>query len=495
MEPGDDGEQVQGHQRPETERHAQAIKKYLENSDSRFIPEVILSVRCPINLVTAHGEITPDEAGFGDVVLGVTSLGVGPIEISRRRADPTNRMQRVRIPRASLGQIHAERLIRRIDGNHRLHLADELVEDTNFPNKYLAPFCLLLLGEADNQDDDYTESLIFYTINSTALPLESEHGLQLLLGQDPAHAMTASYEFAYNPELHLTRLLKTKLSAMPKAIRAKFGKRPLTSLWDSARSLIGMNPDIAADRDTLTRFADTLFGALSQIVVRLDDDNPALCRSYAFFELAARVWSQSEDEYDEARLRAAVDVLDRMGRWLGPDAAQTLAQYISPAAQLLETFNAAQARIPKRVFLARWYPAPDAPERSRSDLRLDQLRKTLREVEARYGLKLELIDLGTEEGGSFPIHARMYEAIATSDIIICDLTGHRPNVYIEAGFALKHHEQNKLVLLFEPKDADDKVPFDLNTFKYVQIAQAAEIPARLGKELGAILEGSGATVR
>jgi hypothetical protein len=99
--------------------------------------------------------------------------------------------------------------------------------------------------------------------------------------------------------------------------------------------------------------------------------------------------------------------------------------------------------------------------------------------------------MGTEEGGTFPIHSRMYEAIASSDVIICDLTGHRPNVYVEAGYALKHQEKNRLVFLFEPKDANDRVPFDLNTFKYVELTQAAEIPNKLAPELVSILNSAG----
>ncbi len=49
--------------------------------------------------------------------------------------------------------------------------------------------------------------------------------------------------------------------------------------------------------------------------------------------------------------------------------------------------------------------------------------------------------MGTEEGGTFPIHNRMYDAIASYDTVICDLTGRRPNVFVEAGFALKHHKK------------------------------------------------------
>ena len=85
---------------------------------------------------------------------------------------------------------------------------------------------------------------------------------------------------------------------------------------------------------------------------------------------------------------------------------------------------------------------------------------------------------------------RMYDAIASPDIIICDLTGQRPNVFIEAGFALKHHEKNRLI--FEPRNRNDKVPFDLTTFKYVPISEAAEIPNKVKSEIIAILRDAGA---
>ena len=91
-------------------------------------------------------------------------------------------------------------------------------------------------------------------------------------------------------------------------------------------------------------------------------------------------------------------------------------------------------------------------------------------------------------------HNRMYEALRSSDIIICDLTGQRPNVFVEAGFALKHHEKNRLIFLFEPRNRNDKVPFDLTTFKYVPISQAAEIPNKVKAEIIAILRDAGAPI-
>lgn len=476
---------VVGHQRQLNEKHAMDIKKYLEQSDNRLIPEVILSVRGVFNNATEQ-----------ERVIGIESEEGTLISISHRFAGKHQRIQQIKIQRSDLEAVKEQKLIRRIDGNHRLAMAETLEEDEIVPAKYLAPFCLILLGPTENDADDYAESLIFHTINSTALTLESEHGLRLLLGQDPAHAMTPDNEFAYSPELHLTRLLCRRLNNLPDPARQRFGVRPLTSLWEAARNLVQMDPAIAESRAALTALADDLFAALADILTRLTVRHPSLCQTYAFLELAARVWRESVDDTHDAKVNAAVNLLDRIGLWLGAEGITSLLNPLSPAKQLLETYKAAQQRVPKRVFLARWYPPQHAPYNAfdKANLRLQQLRETLSTIERAHGTRLELIDMGTEEGGAFPIHQRMYEAIASSDIIICDLTGHRPNVYVEAGYALKHHEQNRLIFLFEPSNDKDRVPFNLNTFKYVLISQAAEIPIKVKPEIISILRDAGASL-
>ncbi|WP_456417375.1 hypothetical protein [Thiolapillus sp.] len=485
MTDGDQPDQVAGHQRELDPKHAEDIKKYLEHSDNRFIPEVILAVRY---------EAKPIQ--IGNETVGVETEGDGPIGMGRRFTGKNHRIQKLWVRRNQLDAVKEAMLIRRIDGNHRLAMAENLQEDMNLPQKYLAPFCMVLLGPPDNEDDDFSESLIFHTINSTAVPLESEHGLRLLLGQNPAHAMTADNEFSYSPDLHLTRLLADRLRRLPEPARQRFGERPLTAMWDSARNLINMDAAIALDRQTLTEFADDLFAALADIATRLTVNHPSLCKTYGFFELAARVWRDANGDDHEEKVRWTVDYLDRIGHWLGGQGITNLLNPLSPAQQLLETFKASRARIPKRVFLARWYPAQDAPgdAYNKAVLRLQQLQQTLEGIQQAHGVALELIDMGTEEGGTFPIHSRMYDAIASSDIIICDLTGHRPNVFVEAGYALKHHEKNRLIFLFEPTNEDDVVPFDLNTFKYVPVSQAAEIPNKLRPEIEAIMTEAGAVL-
>lgn len=349
--------QVVGHQRELDSKHAEDIKKYLENSENRFIPEIILSVRASVKLVTARGVIDLEtQLGLGEEVYGVENADNAFVEISRKYSSPTMRMQRLRIPRNKLEELKHEMVIRRIDGNHRLHLAEQLTDDPNMNRKYLAPFCMVLLGPTNEDVDDYSESLIFHSINSKALPLESEHGLRLLLGQLPQHAMTPDNEFLYSPDLHLTRLLNEKLQRLPTVARQRFGERPLTALWESASNLIAMDSTITHDRQAMTAFADDLFAALSDIVTRLTVNHPSLCITYGFFELAARVWRDSYGDNHDQKVNWTVDYLDRIGHWLGSQGITNMLNPSSPALQLLDTFKAAQSRIPKRVFLARWYP-------------------------------------------------------------------------------------------------------------------------------------------
>ena len=271
MTDGGQTDHVAGHQRKLNPKHAKDIKNYLEQSDNRFIPEVILAVRCEAEPIQIENE-----------TVGVQTKGYGLIGMGRRFTGKNQRIQKLWVRRSQLDAIKADMLIRRIDGNHRLALAESLQEDMNLPQKYRAPFCMVLLGPPDNDADDFSESLIFHTINSTALPLESEHGMRLLLGQNSVHAMTPDNEFSYSPELHLTRLLADQLRGLPEPTRQRFGERPLTALWESARNLINMDAAIAQDRQTLTGFANNLFAGLADIATRLTVNHPSLCKTYGF---------------------------------------------------------------------------------------------------------------------------------------------------------------------------------------------------------------------
>jgi nucleoside 2-deoxyribosyltransferase len=93
---------------------------------------------------------------------------------------------------------------------------------------------------------------------------------------------------------------------------------------------------------------------------------------------------------------------------------------------------------------------------------------------------LELVDMGSQKSGTFPIHPKMYEAISSADIILVDLTGVRPNVCVEAGFALQHHEKNRLIFMFQATRKCKDIPFALNTFRYERVKDTARFPIKSG---------------
>lgn len=470
--PNEDG-QVQGHQRPIDEQHAQEVKRYFEQGDQRFIPEIILSVRA---------ELVPEMDGLSQI--GVKYDNKNGLIIYRKHSSRNIRIHIVKVYRKHLAQLKDEKRIRRIDGNHRLAKAQELQPIAGQENKYKVPFCLLLLKEPGNAANDYSEALIFHTINSTAKPLDGEQALQLILGQPQAHTMPAHQEFAFAPALHFTRLLDEKLRALPEPARSRLGGRSLSRLSIAAKELLHSYPAKAANLDTAEDFADEITASLLDLCTHLHADFPDFCAADYFIELATHVWMRSDDgKPHDQRLALSRDYLRDMARWMGTDGLRGLTTGKPLGRKLTEIYDAVRSRIPKKVFLARWYPTVgDGDHKTRADNRLAALKQL---VEGQLGL--ELVDMGTEEGGTYLIHPRMYEAIGSSEVFIADLTGLRPNVMIELGYALNHQGTNRLLLMFNPVAGADKVPFDTNSFRYEQIGEAADIPNRLKGHLEEIL--------
>lgn len=469
---------VEGHQRPLDQGHAEEVKRYFEDGDRRFIPEVILSIRA---------EWVPEI--IEDKQVGV-SYSANGLFIRRKHIGKTLNAHIIRVETRNLEAIKAAGRIRRIDGNHRLELAHQLQPAEYQPNKYKVPFCIILLGEPGNAADDYTESLVFHSINSTAKPLESEHALRLILGQPAGETMLPAQEFTFNPNLHLTRLLHEKFSVLPEPTRSRLGVRPISSLASAAKEMLHTYPEKKVDLATLDAFATELVGALNELCARLSANQADLCRAEYFVELATHVWMQCPDAPHDERLVNTHNYLEQMAAWLGRDGMRDLRSDEPLGRQLLRIYEEVRKRIPKKVFLARWYPKDtDGEHKTRADLRLQQLRYLV-ETE----LRLELIDLGTEEGGTELIHPLMYNAIGSSDIFIADLTGHRPNVMIEIGYALKQHEKGRLLLYFEPTPGLDNPPFDVSSFRYERIAQAAEIPNALRGHIQTILQQAAAAL-
>jgi hypothetical protein len=472
---------VQGHQRQLDTVHAEEIRTYFEKGDRQFIPEVILSVRVSLQDIVNKGE-----------KVGVSHTGTHGIRLTKKYTSRGVRIHELRVEAKKLNEIKKAARIRRIDGNHRLALADKLAIDPARPNRYLVPFCLLLLGDVGEPAFDYTESLVFHIINSTGKTLDSEHALKLILGQPVGLTMPADKEFAFNPALHLTRLLVNGFGHLPEPARSRLGNRPRSVLANAAKEMLTAYPAKKKDLATLQAFAQEIVGALNDLCNRLWPNCTDFCQSEFFIELAAHTWMKQTGANHEEHLQAAVRFLEQMSGWLGHEGLRKLQSGQPLGKQLLDVYEEIRKRIPQKVFLARWYPvAADGEELNKANLRLEQIRRALEDLRQAEGINLELIDMGTATGGTEMIHPKMYEAIKSSGIILIDLSGVRPNVCVETGYALKHHEQGRLLFIFEPTAGFADPPFDLRTFRYEKIAQAAEIPGKIKPHITTIVKQAG----
>ena len=123
-----------------------------------------------------------------------------------------------------------------------------------------------------------------------------------------------------------------------------------------ATNLIKVKPEIPENLEALSAFATDLFAGLNDIVARLSVNYPGLCDSDYALEVFSLVWSRLKTEDHESRLNDAVSYLEGLGHWLGSEGLNVIQKSRSLGEQLVKVYDNVIHNIPKRVFLARWYP-------------------------------------------------------------------------------------------------------------------------------------------
>ncbi len=151
----------------------------------------------------------------------------------------------------------------------------------------------------------------------------------------------------------------------------------------------------------------------------------------------------------------------------------------------LRIYNEIYEHVPKKVFLARWYPNAEndgEAETDRAANRLQAMEAVAKE------LNIELIDLGTRETGIFDIRAVMYNSIRECDLFIADLSGARHNVMIEVGYALEHVGTGRMLFYFQESDSIKSVPFDVSHLNYIKLVDSGQIRTQVKNRIQTILE-------
>ena len=432
-------------------KHKEDIAAYLNKGEFRFFPEIILSTSLQDNdnydEVSRFFETMRSKGEWGRKQLGKFN-----ISIFRHETKERNRL-------AQISFYEYEVKLKRIDGNHRLSAANEVEGD------FTVPFCLVLTPT--DLDLKVFSTAIFHNINAKQIPLNLEENLKVILRNkeifpDDKLKTDNSFGWAY----YLARkILEDVDFGYFKNISFYIEAKKNTFFVELFKYLIN-NKTIEESEESIdiikSQFVE-IEKALSESGIVATTTNIAVIGALAIYKLS-----------DHFKYRAFLS-------WIKMNNIGTVENlHIDDVVRI---YNEIYEHIPKKAFLARWYPGETDPELSNANHRLRAIKEVVEN-----DLHLSLTDLGTRDTGTFDIREVMYRDIRECDIFIADLSGARHNVMIEVGYALKHMDTVRMVFYFQETENCKTVPFDVSHLSYDKITDSNDIRSKTKARIRRILE-------
>ena len=451
-------------QRDLIDKHKGDMARFLNAGEYRFFPEVILST----NLTDGTKDFEELDLFHSSLQSGQTwnkAIGNFHFNISRNatknilnKFDPLPRVERLYLAHIKFDETICELI--RIDGNHRLSAACDVTDD------FILPFCLLLFRNP-KENEQFTRA-IFHNINAKQIPLNLEENLKVILESEQVFSndvLKTDNSFGWKYYLARKTIQELDFSYFP-SINAYISNAKYSFFVELYGYLI-KNGSIQETEEAVETIKTQLVdveNALVQSEIVATTTNIAVIGALAYYRLT-----------NEFKYRGFLSWIKKNN--IGNVEKLHIEDVINLYDEIFE-------HVPKKTFLARWYPADTDAEYNQSVHRVNAIKEVAEE------LNLQLTDLGTRDTGTFDIREVMYHDIRECDIFIADLTGARHNVMIEVGYALKHIDTGRMVFYFQETDSCKNVPFDVNHFSYDKITDSAEIKTKTKERIKTILEQS-----
>lgn len=439
-------------QRELIEKHKGEMAAFLNSGEYRFFPEIVLSV----SLLTRNNH--SDVSDFFDAVNSRKEwnkkLGDINISIFNHDAGDKNRVAHITFD-------ETRTMLNRIDGNHRLSAASEVIED------FKVPFCLILCQNPD-EENRYSRA-IFHNINAKQIPLDLEENLKVILGSTEVFSdgkLKTDPSFGWKYYLARKTLQDIDFTYFP-AINSYIRQAKYSFFVDLFGFLL-KNQSVEENDSAITKVKTQLFEverALVESEIMATTTNIAVIGALAYYRLT-----------NESKYRGFLS-------WIKKNNIGNVKKLHID--DVINLYDEIYEHVPKKVFLARWYPSAEHDgnnEYRKAESRISAIKEIVQQ------LNLELTDLGTKETGTFDIRDVMYHDIRECDIFIADLSGARHNVMIEVGYALKYVKTARMLFYFQASDKCTSVPFDVSHLNYVPIVDSAEIKTSVKARIENILE-------
>ena len=436
-------------QRELIEEHKGEMAAFLNSGEYRFFPEIVLSV----SLLT--GDNFEEVRAFLTAVNNKTkwSKKLGDIDISifNHEAGDNNRIAHITFDETKIK-------LNRIDGNHRLSAASDVT------STFKVPFCLILCQTPD-EENCYSRA-IFHNINAKQIPLSLEENLKVILDSEdvfPNEKLKTDPSFGWNYYLARKTIKSIDFTLFP-AVSAYISSSKYSffvELYGYLLENAKIEENEAAIEIVRQQITD-INTALVTSEITSTTTNIAIIGALAYYRLT-----------NESKYRGFLS-------WIKKNNIGSVKNL--RISEVIDLYNEIYKHVPKKAFLARWYPNSTENDYAQSQKRLKAIKAVAKE------LNLELVDLGTRETGTFDIRKVMYNNISECDIFIADLSGARHNVMIEVGYALKHVETGRMVFYFQKTENADAVPFDVSHLSYDLIEDSDDIRTKTKCRLETILE-------
>ena len=390
--------------------HVAEIKKFFDDGEYLFFPEIILSVQLDVD----YGK----EGAPADDPIKLIRTGepfksnTNGLDIKPRKARSTGDLTRYEISVPD-----GQKLFKRIDGNHRL-TAFEALRDVEF-DRYVAPFCLVLFGTA--KDARRNEKALFHNINSKALPLTSEEVFKGIVDA-PEDFSDSDLNDRFGPEYLQCRQLKDKLDfSYLSNLKGVFGKNKGQD--ECSRSvLIKSLQDVRSQIDPATNLdTEAVFEAIKRINDTYADKRLQTSTAQGLF--AALLYFQLSKDRSRG-------TYEQFANWVLRTHQYELTSI--NAADLIKIFGKIAQSRKRQVFVSMQFSDDTKPN-------FEAIKSAIDDLNDKHDLDIAIRPIRIDQfdtGYSYEINAEVLRLIEDSGLLIADLTHGNKNVYQEIGYLM-----------------------------------------------------------
>lgn len=390
--------------------HVEEIRKFFDDGEYLFFPEIILSVQLDVDYDKAGA---PSGDPFQLIRDGIPfKSNTNGLDVKPRKPRSPSDLTRYEITVPD-----DAKLFKRIDGNHRLS-AFEALKDVEF-DRYVAPFCLVFFGTA--KDARRNEKALFHNINSKAWPLTSEEVFKGIV-DTPEDFSDNDLSDRFGPEYLQCRHLKGRLDFNYLSnLKSVFGKNEEQD--ECARSvLIQSLQDMAKQRgEAPPPTTDAVFEAIKRINDTYNDKrlkastSQGLFAAFLFFQLSSDHTSGTYEQFTNWVLRTHQYELQSIH-----------------ATDLIKIFGKIAQSRKRQVFVSMQFSDDTKPNFEAIKSAVDDLNKAHDLDIAIRPIRIDQFDTGF----SYEINAEVLRLIEDSGLLIADLTHGNKNVYQEIGYLM-----------------------------------------------------------